>query len=372
MPTENCTLQAPIRHLFGPGPSPVHPRVYEAMRQPIVGHLDPYFFQVNEEIRGLLNVCFGTKNDFTMVISGTGSAGMETAVVNFIEPGSKAAIFANGYFSDRLTEMAKRQRAEVVRLEKPWGEVFTDAEAEEFIAREKPAAVAFVQAETSTGAYQKGHGIARAAHAHGAMVIMDCVTSLGGMPVEVDAAGIDVAYSGTQKALGCPPGLAPITVSPRALDWLRHRKTTPASWYLDLKLLLDYYESAHRYHHTAPISMFYALREALELVKEEGLEARFKRHQTNHQAFVDGLAAMGINMLVAPADRLWTLNTPLIPKGAVDLEVRKKLMADYSIEIAGGFGPLAGKVFRIGTMGYGSSAEDVEFLLKALKAALGA
>lgn len=370
MPTENCTLQAPIRHLFGPGPSPVHPRVYEAMRQPIVGHLDPYFFQVNEEIRALLNLCFGTKNDFTMVISGTGSAGMETAVVNFIEPGSKAAIFANGYFSDRLTEMARRQRAEVVRIEKPWGEVFTDAEAEEFIAREKPAVVAFVQAETSTGAYQKGHAIAKAAHEHGALVIMDCVTSLGGMPVDVDAAGIDIAYSGTQKALGCPPGLAPITVSPRALDWLRHRQTTPASWYLDLKLLLDYYESAHRYHHTAPISMFYALRESLELVKEEGLEARFKRHQTNHQAFVDGLAAMGVSMLVAPAGRLWTLNTPLVPEGVSDLEVRKKLMADYSIEIAGGFGPLAGKVFRIGTMGYGSSAENVEFLLRALQSAL--
>lgn len=370
MPNELCSLKAPVRHLFGPGPSPVHPRVYEAMRQPIVGHLDPYFFQVNEEIRGLLNLCFGTKNDFTMVISGTGSAGMETAVVNFIEPGSKAAIFANGYFSDRLTEMAKRQRAEVVRLEKPWGEVFTDAEAEEFIAREKPAVVAFVQAETSTGAYQKGHGIARAAHAHGALVIMDCVTSLGGMPVEVDAAGIDIAYSGTQKALGCPPGLAPITVSPRALDWLRKRKTTPASWYLDLKLLLDYYESAHRYHHTAPISMFYALRESLELVKEEGLVARFKRHQTNHQAFVDGLAAMGISMLVAPGDRLWTLNTPKVPEGVSDLEVRKKLMADYSIEIAGGFGPLAGKVFRIGTMGHGSSPENVELLLKALKSVL--
>ncbi len=341
------------------------------MREPIVGHLDPYFFQINEEIRALLNLCFGTKNDFTMVISGTGSAGMEAAVVNFIEPGSKIGIFANGYFSDRLTEMAKRQRAEVVRLEKPWGEVYSDEEAAEFIAREKPAVVAFVQAETSTGAYQKGHGIAKAARENGALVIMDCVTSLGGMPVDVDAAGIDIAYSGTQKALGCPPGLAPITVSPHAVEWLRQRKTTPASWYLDLKLLLDYYESAHRYHHTAPISMFYALRESLELVKEEGLEARFQRHQTNHQAFVDGLAAMGVEMLVAPEHRLWTLNTPLVPEGVNDLAVRKKLMADYSIEIAGGLGPLAGKVFRIGTMGYGSSAGNVEMLLNALKSALG-
>jgi alanine-glyoxylate transaminase/serine-glyoxylate transaminase/serine-pyruvate transaminase len=370
MATALSVLAPPKRLLFGPGPTPVHPRVYEAMSKPIVGHLDPYFFQVNEEIRQGLNLCFGTKNDFTMVISGTGSAGMETAVANFVEPGSKFGVFANGYFSDRLTEMGRRHGAEVLRFEKPWGETYSDAEAAAWIAEHKPSVVAFVQAETSTGAYQRGHAIAKAAHEVGALVIADCVTSLGGMPVEVDAAGIDVAYSGTQKALGCPPGLAPITVSPRGLEWLRNRKTTPTSWYLDLKLLLDYYESAHRYHHTAPISMFYALHESLQIVAEEGIENRWARHKQNHQLFVDGLKAMGVSMLVAEPHRLWTLNTPLVPEGVNDAAVRTQLMKDHGIEIAGGFGPLAGKVLRIGTMGYGSSPENVDLLLSALKAAM--
>lgn len=365
------TLQAPQRLLFGPGPSPVHPRVYEAMREPIVGHLDPFFFEVNQQIARLLRLCFGTANEFTMVISGTGSAGMETAVANFVEPGAKVGIFANGYFSDRLTEMATRHGAQVVRFEKPWGRIYTDAEAREFILRERPAVVAFVQAETSTGAYQPGHAIGAAAREVGAVTIMDCVTSLGGMPVLVDEAGIDVAYSGTQKALGCPPGLAPITVSPRGVEWLRARQTKPVSWYLDLKLLLDYYESAHRYHHTAPISMFYALREALAVIEEEGLEARWERHRRNHELFVEGLRGLGMEMLVAEGERLWTLNTPRVPEGVNDLEVRKHLMAAHGIEIAGGLGPLAGQVFRIGTMGYGSTEENVRLLLAALKEALG-
>lgn len=370
MTTAACSLKAPLRFLFGPGPSPVHPRVYEAMREPIVGHLDPYFFQINEEIRRLLQMCFGTKNEFTMVISGTGTAGMETAVTNFIEPGTKVAILANGYFADRLTEMAQRHGGEIVRFEKPWGETFTDAEARDFILREEPAVVTFVQAETSTGAYQPGHAIGKAAQEVGAISIMDCVTSLGGMPVDMDAAGIDVAYSGTQKALGCPPGLAPVTVSPRGVDWLRQRKSKPVSWYLDLKLLLDYYESAHRYHHTAPISMFYALREALAVIEEEGLENRWARHKQNHELFVAGIEAMGMKMHVDAGKRLWTLNTPRVPDGVNDADVRKKLMAEHSIEIAGGFGPLAGKVFRIGTMGFGSTEESVFLLLAALKSAL--
>lgn len=364
-------LNPPRRLLFGPGPSPVHPRVYAAMSQPIVGHLDPFFFQVNEEIRHMLQTCFGTKNEFTMTISGTGSAGMETAVANFVEPGMTFGVFVNGYFGERLFEMGSRHGAKMVRCEKPWGETYTDAEAEAFIAQHKPNVVAFVQAETSTGCYTPGDGIARAAHKAGAMVICDCVTSLGGMPVRVDEAGIDVAYSGTQKALGCPPGLAPITVSPRGVEYLRARASKPVSWYLDLKLLLDYYESAHRYHHTAPISMFYALRESLAVIEEEGLEKRFARHKANHAAFVRGLAAMGVEMLVAPADQLWTLNTPKVPAGVNDLDVRKKLIADYGIEIAGGLGPLAGKVFRIGTMGYGSTSENIDLLLKALKEAFG-
>lgn len=371
MTTAACSLKAPQRLLFGPGPSPVHPRVYEAMREPIVGHLDPYFFQVNEEIRKLLQMCFGTKNEFTMVISGTGSAGMETAVTNFVEPGAKVAMFANGYFSDRLTDMAQRHGANVVRFEKPWGETYTDAEAREFILRERPAVVAFVQAETSTGAYQPGHAIGKASREAGAISIMDCVTSLGGMPVDVDAAEIDVAYSGTQKALGCPPGLSPVTVSPRAVEWLRQRKSKSVSWYLDLKLLLDYYESAHRYHHTAPISMFYALRESLAVIEEEGLEDRWARHKRNHELFVEGIESMGLKMHVEAGKRLWTLNTPCIPEGVSDADVRKKLLAEHGIEIAGGFGPLAGKVLRIGTMGYGSTEENVRLLLAALKSAMG-
>jgi alanine-glyoxylate transaminase/serine-glyoxylate transaminase/serine-pyruvate transaminase len=366
------TVQPPARLLFGPGPSPVHPRIYEAMSRPIVGHLDPYFFQINEEIRAGLNACFGTKNDFTMVISGTGSAGMECAVANFVEPGTAIAIFANGYFSDRIAEMARRHGGRVERLEKPWGQIYTDSEAREFIRAVRPQVVAYVHAETSTGAHQPGDGICRAAHEAGALVIADCVTSLGGMPVRVDETGIDIAYSGTQKALGCPPGLAPITCSPRAVEFLRQRKSPPATWYLDLKLLLDYYESAHRYHHTAPISMFYALREALAIIEEEGLENRWERHRRNHERFVAGLQEMGIRMHVAEGERLWTLNTPVVPEGVDDAAVRRHLMESRGIEIAGGFGPLAGKVFRIGTMGYGSTAENVDLLLDALREALRA
>jgi len=366
----SLSVNPPTRLLFGPGPSPVHPRVYEAMSRPIVGHLDPYFFQVNEEIRRLLNLCFGTNNEFTMVISGTGSAGMETAVANFVEPGSTFGVFVNGYFGERLAEMGRRHGAKIVRCEKPWGETYTEAEAAAFIDAHRPQVVAFVHAETSTGCLTSGAPIVRAAKRCGALVIADCVTSLGGMPVNVDEAGIDIAYSGTQKALGCPPGLAPITVGPRGVDYLRQRKTTPASWYLDLKLLLDYYESAHRYHHTAPISMFYALRESLALIEEEGLAARFERHYSNHDAFVTGLARLGVKMLVDPAHQLWTLNTPCVPAGIDDLAVRKRLMSGYGIEIAGGLGPLAGKVFRIGTMGYGSTAENVELLLRSLGEAL--
>ena len=369
--SQESTLHPPTRLLFGPGPSPVHPRVYDALRQPIVGHLDPFFFQVNEEIRRGLQLCWGTGNDFTMVISGTGSAGMECAVTNFVEPGAKFAVFVNGYFGERLCEMGRRHGAILVRCERPWGEVFSEAEASEFILRERPNVVAFVHAETSTGALQDGRAITRAAREVGALTIADCVTSLGGMPVDIDAMGVDVAYSGTQKALGCPPGLAPVTCSPQAVEWLRARVAAPPSWYLDLKLLLEYYENAHRYHHTAPISMFYALREALAIVEEEGLERRFARHQANHRAFAAGCEKLGLPLLVASEHRLWTLNTPRVPAGIDELRVRQSLMQKDGIEVAGGLGPLAGKVWRIGTMGYGSSEQNVGLLLGALGRALG-
>jgi len=372
MPQTFAPLQPPRRLLLGPGPSPVSQRVYEAMAKPIVGHLDPFFFQVVEDIRKLLAVAFGTSNPFTMAISGTGSAGMEAAVSNFVEPGSKFVVFANGYFCDRITEMGKRNGAQVVRFEKPWGETFSDDEAREFILREKPHTVAFVHAETSTGVLNNGKAISEAAHEVGALVIADCVTSLGAMPVNVDETGIDIAYSCSQKGLSCPPGLAPITVSPRAMERLRARKSSPPVWYFDLKLLDDYYDGAHRYHHTAPITMFYALREALVEISEEGIENRWERHRRNHLAFVAGLEAMGLKMLVPEGKRLWTLNTPLVPEGIDDVNVRKRLLEEEGIEILGGFGPLAGKVFRIGTMGAGSTQENILLLLEALERALRA
>jgi alanine-glyoxylate transaminase/serine-glyoxylate transaminase/serine-pyruvate transaminase len=358
---------------MGPGPTMVEPRVYEAMSKPIVSHVDPFFFEVAEEIRRWLCPAFGTKNQFTLAISGTGTAGMETVITNFTNAGDKFAVLANGYFCDRISNIAERQGATVVRLEKAWGEVFSDSEARDFILRERPKIVAFVQAETSTGAFQRGDAICAAAHEVGALVIADCVTSLGGMPVKIDETGIDIAYSCSQKGLSCPPGLAPITISDRAMEQLRARKQAIRSFYFDLKLLDDYYEGAHRYHHTAPVTMFYALREALAVAMEEGLENRWERHRRNHLALVAGLEALGLQMHVPnPANRLWTLNTPRVPEGVNDVNVRKRLLNEHGIEILGGFGPLAGQVFRIGLMGASSTAENVLALLAALEAALKA
>ena len=365
-------LQPPRRYLFGPGPTMVHPRVYEALSKPIVGHLDPYFIQVMGDVQQLLKTAFGTTDGATLVISGTGSAGMEATVANFVEPGAKFVIFANGYFSDRLTEMAKRQGANVVRFEKAWGETFSDDEATEFIRREKPKVVAYVHAETSTGALQSGHAICAAAHEAGALAIADCVTSLGGLPVEFDRTGIDVAYSCTQKGLSCPPGLSPIAMSPRAMDYLSARTTPPRSWYLDLKLIRDYSTVSHRFHHTAPISMFYALREALMVIADEGIENRWERHRRSHKSFVKSIEAMGLRMHVPEKHRIPTLNTVCVPEGVDEAKVRRRLLDDPGIEIAGGFGPLAGKVFRIGLMGPLATEDNVQFFLKEFKKALSA
>jgi alanine-glyoxylate transaminase / serine-glyoxylate transaminase / serine-pyruvate transaminase len=349
----------------------VAPRVYEAMAQPVVGHLDPFFFQVVEEIRSLLGYAYSTKNQFNIAISGTGTSGMETAVANFIEPGEKFALLTNGFFGDRIGDMARRHGGELVRLAKGWGETFDPQEAREFIRRERPRVVAFVQAETSTGMFNQAKAICEAAHEVDALSIADCVTSLGGMPVMVDENGIDIAYSCSQKGLGCPPGLSPMTISPRALDRLKARKTPVQSFYLDLQLLDTFY-TGHKYHHTASATMFYALREGLAMVAEEGLEARWQRHRTNHEAFVKGIEGMGVGMLVPEGHRLWTLNTPRIPEGVDDGKVRQYLLEKHGMEIAGGFGPLAGKVFRIGTMGYSSTAENVTLILGALGEAMKA
>lgn len=347
----------------------VAPRVYDAMSQNVVGHLDPFFFEVAGEIRSMLGEMFSTANQFNLALSGTGSSGMEAAVANFAAPGEKFALLSNGFFADRIGEMAGRQGAAVVRLTRPWGEPFDPQEAREFIRRERPRVVAFVQAETSTGMFNDAAAISEAAREVDALVIADCVTSLGGMPVRVDANGIDIAYSCTQKGLGCPPGLAPITVSPRALERLRARTAPVHSWYLDLRLLEGYY-TGHKYHHTASATLFYALREGLAMAVEEGMEARWERHRRNHLAFVAGIEAMGMAMQVAEGHRLWTLNTPRVPEGVDDAKVRQWLLERRSMEIAGGFGPLAGKVFRIGTMGYGSTAANVLLVLESLQAAL--
>lgn len=320
----------------------------------------------------MLQWVFGTSNPFTMAISGTGSAGMEAAVANLTEPGMRFAVFANGYFSDRMTEMATRQGAEVVRLEKPWGEVFSDEEADAFIRKVQPHVVGYVQAETSTGAYQNGRAIARAARDVDALVIADCVTSLAGMPVLVDETGIDVAYSGTQKALSCPPGLSPLTLNERALERVRSRTSRLATWYLDLKLLDSYYGDAKRYHHTAPIPLFYALREALLLVMEEGLASRWERHWQNHVAFVEAMKALGMRMHVEAEHQLWTLHTPVLPEGVSDVALRKHLLEHGGIEVLGGFGPLQGKVLRIGLMGASSTKTHIETLLHHLREGLAA
>ena len=322
MSAGSISIQPPQRFLFGPGPTQVHARVYEALSRPIVGHLDPYFFKVSEEIQRLLRVVFATNNELTFVISATGSGGMETAISNFVEPGTKVAVFANGYFSERMNEMAKRHGGSIVRFEKAWGEVFGDEEAAEFIRREKPQVVLYVQAETSTGTFQQGKAICNAAHEVGALVIADCVTSLGAMPVRVDETGIDVAYSCSQKGLSCPPGLSPITISPRAAAQLKARSTVNRSWYFDLKLITDYLIESHRYHHTAPISMFYALHEALTLVEEEGAEQRWERHHRCHDQFVKGVENLGLKMHAPVGHRIWNLNTPGVPAGVDDAKVR--------------------------------------------------
>jgi alanine-glyoxylate transaminase / serine-glyoxylate transaminase / serine-pyruvate transaminase len=365
-------LQPPKRYLYGPGPSMVDPRIYEALSKPVVGHLDPYFFEIMGEIERSLKRIYGTTEGTTMVISGTGSAGMEASVVNFVESGGKFAVFAHGYFSDRISEMARRQGAQVVRFEKPWGETFEDQEAADFIRRERPRVVAYVHAETSTGALQRGDAICAAAHQVGALVIADCVTSLGAMPVNADRTGIDIAYSCTQKGLSCPPGLSPMFLSPSAVDWLNQRTATPRSWYLDLKLIRDYTTISHRYHHTAPISMFYGLHEALAVILEEGPENRWNRHLHCHQEFVRQIERRGLTMHVKEGRRIPTLNTVSVPTGVDDAKVRARLIEQAGIEISGGFGPLAGKVFRIGIMGPLATEPNVEFLLREFDKALAA
>lgn len=363
-------LAPPVRVLMGPGPSDIHPRVLRAMAANTVGHLDPYYLQIMDEMQKMLKGLFQTENQMTFAVSGTGSAGMEAAVVNVIEPGDKMVVCVNGVFGGRMADVAQRSGAEVIRVDKPWGQVFSVSDLEAALAQ-KPKVLGIVMAETSTGAAQPIPEIAQAVHDAGAMLLVDAVTSLGGMPVEVDAWGIDVIYSGTQKCLSCPPGLAPVSFNQRAMDVILGRKQKVQSWYLDATMLANYWGSERVYHHTAPINMTYGLYEALRILHEEGLPAVFERHALNHSALKAGLAAIGIEYAADPEHLLPMLNAVRIPEGVNDAAIRGGLLNRFGIEIGGGLGDLKGKAWRIGLMGFASRCNNVLLLLAGLEQLLG-
>ncbi len=360
-------LNTPERILLGPGPSMVSSRVLRAMAHPLVGHLDPKFIELMKEVQELLRYTFQTKNQMTLPVSGTGSAGMESTVANLLEPGDTIMIGVNGYFGERLCDMASRYGATVNRLDKPWGDVFTPEEIDAELKKKPAKVVAVIHAETSTGALTSLEGMAEVVHKHGALLLVDCVTSLGGVPLKIDEWDIDIAYSGTQKCLSCPPGLSPVTIGARAREAFHQRKTKVANWYLDLTMIEHYWGDERTYHHTAPISMNFAIRESLRLVYEEGLEARYQRHRENSQMLWDGLEDLGLKLIVPIERRLPSLTTVAIPDGVNDMEVRKCLLNEYNIEIAGGFGPFKGTAWRIGLMGYSSRKENIVLLLSALQ-----
>lgn len=346
----------------------VHPRVLRALSMPLVGHLDPAFLDIMEESKRLLRAVFQTQNELTIPISGTGSAGMEACLVNLIEPGDEVIVGVNGVFGTRMTDIVGRCGGTVVKVEAPWGRIIDPADIAAALKRSKaPKLVVVVHAETSTGAWQPLDDISTLTHAAGALFAVDAVTSLGGCPVRLDEWSVDACYSGTQKCLSCPPGLSPISFSPRALDALKRRKTKVQSWYLDLTMIAQYWGEERVYHHTAPISMNYALLEALRLVDEEGLEARWRRHERNHRALKAGLAAIGIELASQEGHQLWMLNSVRIPDGVDDAAVRRALLDEFSIEIGGGLGALKGKTWRIGLMGESSTAANVLTVLSALE-----
>ena len=366
-------IDAPTRILMGPGPSNIHPRVQMAMMAPMVGHLDPYFISVMEDTVKLLRTVFRTENELTFPISGTGSAGMEAGFINFLEPGDVAVIGVNGFFSARMVENAVRCGARVVEVPAEWGNIIDPADIEAALKAEKKVKmVAVVHAETSTGVLQPLEEIAKLAKEYDALFLADTVTSLGGAELAIDEWGIDISYSGSQKCLGCPPGLAPFTVNKKALDVVTNRSTKVPSWYLDLSLLSTYWSNDRFYHHTAPISMVYALYEALRLVTEEGTEERIKRHQLHGDAVKAGLEAMGLELHAQEGHRLSMLTTVRIPSGVDDAAVRKGLLNGFNLEIGGGLGPLKGLVWRIGLMGFSSTPENVLLVLASLEKMLAA
>ena len=364
-------VNPPLRVLLGPGPSNVHPRVQRAMTAPLVGHLDPYFFRIMDETTELLRAVFQTANRLTFPVSGTGSAGMEASLCNFLEPGDVAIMGVNGLFGERMVDVASRCGAQVVPIPAEWGRIIEPEAIEAALKKQKKVKLlALVHAETSTGAHQPLVEASRLAKAHDALFLADTVTSLGGTEVAVDEWGIDICYSGTQKCLSCPPGLAPLTANDKALAAVRGRKNKVQSWYLDISMLESYWSKGRFYHHTAPILMVYALHEALALVVEEGLERRFQRHRRNGAALHAGLEAMGLKLHAQEGHRLSMLTSVRIPEGVDDRKVRGALLNEFGIEIGGGLGPLAGKIWRIGLMGHSSTAENVLMLLYALEQVL--
>lgn len=361
----------PPRLLLGPGPSMVHPRVLQAMSTPLVGHLDPAFLAIMEENKRLLRWLFGTQNELTIPISGTGSAGMEACFANLVEPGDEAIVCVQGLFGERMAEVARRCGAVVKEVHAPWGRII-DAEDVRVALRNsrKPKVLAVVHAETSTGVLQPLSDLASLAREHEALFLVDTVTSLGGHPVRVDEWGIDACYSGTQKCLSAPPGLAPVTFSPTALAKVTARRLPVQSWYFDVSLLSQYWGSERVYHHTAPITMNYALLEALRLIEEEGLEARWQRHKRHHEALAEGLAALGLELASQAGHRLWTLNCVLVPREVDEAAVRRALLDEFGIEIGGGLGPFKGRTWRIGLMGESSTGANVLAVLSALESVL--
>lgn len=371
--TQRLTLQPlalPQRLLLGPGPSNAHPAVLQAMNTPPLGHLDPDFLALMDEIQTLLRYTWQTQNPHTIAVSGTGTAAMEATLANAVEPGDVVLIGVAGYFGNRLVDMAGRYGADVRTITKPWGQVFSLEELRTAIETHKPAILALVHAETSTGARQPIEGVGEICRQHGTLLLIDTVTSLGGVPIFLDDWGVDLAYSCSQKGLGCPPGASPFTMSPRAMEKLQQRRTKVSNWYLDMLLLGKYWGTERVYHHTAPINLYYALREALRLIAEEGIENCWQRHQKNVEYLWQSLESIGLSLHVEQQYRLPTLTTVRIPEGVDGKAVAKKLLLEHNIEIGGGLGELAGKVWRVGLMGFNSRPESVDKLIAAFKEVL--
>jgi len=361
-------LAPPMRLMMTPGPSSVDPRVYCALAAPIVGHLDPFFKTCMTETQELMRQVFQTQNRVTMPMSATGSGGIETAIVNTLEPGDEAIVCVNGYFSERMFEVASRTQSHITKVEAPLGRPVDPDDVRRAAAGKKIKIVGLAHGETSTGVVTQLDGFRKVADELGALLVVDAVASLAAVPMHVDKERLDVVFSGSQKALSAPPGMSPITVSPRAEEVLTHRKTKVQSWYFDITTAMAYWGQGRLYHHTPPISLIYALREAMRIAMQEGLEARWERHRSCQQALVAGCEAMGIKMFVEnPKDRLVTVTPVLVPAGVDDVKFRDQLLEEFNIEIAGGIGPLKGKIWRLGLMGYCAQKANVLLLLAAME-----